>query len=126
MVTNEVRTAHEPDVLNPNCPTRLVLDRIGDRWTVLVVLLLRDGPVRFTALRTALGGVAPKVLTQTLKAMARDGLVTRTVYAEVPPKVTYELTELGQSLRAPIEAVATWAESNVSSIMAAREAASAG
>jgi DNA-binding HxlR family transcriptional regulator len=91
-----------------------VLDRIGDKWTVLVVLLLSDGPMRFSQLRRRLGRVAPKVLTQSLRRMERDGLVTREVFAEVPPRVEYALTNLGQSLIKPISVIADWAEVNVS------------
>ncbi|WP_207938889.1 winged helix-turn-helix transcriptional regulator [Actinomadura darangshiensis] len=109
------------DAFDPNCPTRLVLDRIGDKWSVLVVLGLSDGPRRFTGLRGLIGGVTPKVLTQTLRAMERDGLLTRTVFAEVPPRVEYALTPLGLSLQAPIQAVADWAEENVEAVVSARE-----
>lgn len=111
------------DVFDPNCPTRLVLDRIGDKWSALVVLTLLNGPRRFTQIRDRIGGVTPKVLTQTLRAMARDGFITRRVYAEVPPRVEYELTPLGRSLEAPIQAIAVWAEENVNEVMAARAAA---
>jgi DNA-binding HxlR family transcriptional regulator len=110
------------DAFDPNCPTRLILDRIGDKWSVLVVLSLRDGRHRFTELRDKIGGVTPKVLTQTLRAMERDGLLTRHVYAEVPPRVEYELTDLGRSLQGPIQAVTDWAEANVNEVMSAREA----
>lgn len=109
------------NAFDPSCPTRVVLDRIGDKWSVLVVLLLLDGPRRFTELRDAIGGVTPKVLTQTLRAMARDGLLTRTVFAEVPPRVEYELTPLGRSLARPIRSIADWADENVHTVMAARE-----
>lgn len=109
------------DITNPQCPARLVLDRIGDKWTVLVVSMLRAGPRRFTALRNAIGGVAPKVLTQTLRSLQRDGLLTRTVYPEIPPKVVYELTDLGRSLCDPIETVVRWAEDNVNNVLRARE-----
>jgi DNA-binding HxlR family transcriptional regulator len=77
--------APEGNLFDPECPTRLVLDRIGDKWTVLIVLLLSDGPLRFSEIRDQLGRVAPKVLTQTLRRMERDGLVTREIFAEVPP-----------------------------------------
>ena len=110
------------NAFDPNCPTRLVLDRIGDKWSVLVVLSLRDGRRRFTELRDMIGGVTPKVLTQTLRAMERDGLVTRQVYAEVPPRVEYGLTALGRSLQAPIEAITEWAERHAADITAARAA----
>jgi DNA-binding HxlR family transcriptional regulator len=106
---------------DPWCPSRLVLDRIGDRWSVLVVLMLGDGPRRFSELRDKLGQVTPKVLTQTLRAMERDGLLTRTVFAQVPPRVDYELTALGHSLRLPLEAVNDWAEQHVTEVMSARE-----
>lgn len=109
------------DAFDPNCPTRVVLDRLGDKWTVLVVGLLSDGPMRFTRLREGIGGVAPKVLTQTLRSLERDGLVTRTVHAQVPPRVDYELTDTGRSLAAPLDVLRDWAEVHVARILAARE-----
>lgn len=121
MVTDQL-SAGDGDVYDPQCPTRLVLDRVGDKWTVLVVLLLRDGPLRFGELRERMGGIAPKVLTQTLRVLERDGLLIRTVYPQIPPKVTYELTDLGHSLREPVNAVARWAEDNVHAVLAARAA----
>ncbi|MFL6098873.1 MAG: winged helix-turn-helix transcriptional regulator [Actinomycetales bacterium] len=108
------------DLFDPDCPTRLVLDRIGDKWTVLVVLLLSDGALRFSELRRLLGRVAPKVLTQTLRRMERDGLVSREVFAEVPPRVDYALTDLGQSLIRPIAVVGEWAEVHVNLITRAQ------
>jgi DNA-binding HxlR family transcriptional regulator len=110
------------DLFDPDCPTRLLLDRIGDKWTALVVLLLSDGPMRFSQVRGQLGRVAPKVLAQTLRRMERDGLVTREVFAEVPPRVEYELTDLGQSLIEPIAVLADWAEVHVGQITAAQAA----
>jgi len=112
----------EGDLFDPDCPTRLVLDRIGDKWTVLIVLLLSDGPMRFSELRAQLGRVAPKVLTQTLRRLERDGLVTREIFAEVPPRVEYTLTGLGHSLTKPIAVIGDWAEVNVGRITAAQEA----
>jgi DNA-binding HxlR family transcriptional regulator len=114
--------AYEGDLFDPDCPTRLVLDRIGDKWTVLVVLLLSDGPMRFTDLRGHLGRVAPKVLTQTLRRMERDGLVTREIFAEVPPRVEYTLTDLGHSLIDPIAVIGDWAEVHVHRVTAAQAA----
>jgi DNA-binding HxlR family transcriptional regulator len=114
--------AYEGDLFDPDCPTRLVLDRIGDKWTVLVVLLLSDGPMRFTDLRGHLGRVAPKVLTQTLRRMERDGLVTREIFAEVPPRVEYTLTDLGHSLIDPIAVIGDWAEVHVHLVTAAQAA----
>ena len=109
------------NAFDPDCPTRVVLDRIGDKWTVLVIGALVDGPLRFTALRQRVGGVAPKVLTQTLRAMERDGLLTRTVFAQVPPRVDYALTDLGVSLGGPIAVLTDWAEAHVGRIVAARD-----
>ena len=102
-----------------------MLDRIAEKWTGLVVLALDDQTLRFGELRERIGGVAPKVLTQTLRALERDGLVTRRVYAEVPPRVEYTLTDLGRSLREPLGAVQDWAERNVSRVLAARDRAAA-
>ena len=109
------------NAFDPDCPTRVVLDRIGDKWTVLVIGALDGGSLRFSELRTRIGGVAPKVLTQTLRAMERDGLLTRTVHAQVPPRVDYELTPLGASLTAPIATLTDWAETHLSRILASRE-----
>ena len=114
------------DAFDPDCPTRVVLDRIGDKWTVLVINALHDGPLRFSELRARIGGVAAKVLTQTLRAMERDGLLTRTVHAQVPPRVDYELTPLGASLTAPIQALTEWAETHLTQILGARETYDAG
>ena len=120
MVTNR-GVLERGNAFDPDCPTRVVLDRIGDKWTVLVIGALADGPLRFTALRQRVGGVAPKVLTQTLRAMERDGLLTRTVFAQVPPRVDYALTELGVSLGGPIGVLTDWAEAHVGRIVAARD-----
>jgi len=110
-----------PDAFAKECSSRVVLDRIGDRWTVLLVIALADGALRFSQLRTKVEGITPKVLTQTLRALERDGLVTRTVFAEVPPRVEYELTELGRDLLAPIDAIRIWAEAHAARIVANRE-----
>ena len=109
------------DILSPACPSRTVLRHVVDRWTPLVVTVLADGPNRFGELRARVGGVTPKVLTQTLRSMERDGLVTRTQLPGVPPRVDYELTDLGRSLQAPIDALRTWIEANSARILAHRE-----
>ena len=127
MVTKQVSVTEHPfaegrgNAFDPDCPTRVVLDRIGDKWTVLVIGALAAGPLRFTELRARIGGVASKVLTQTLRAMERDGLLTRTVFAQVPPRVDYALTDLGVSLGGPIAVLTDWAETHVSTILAARD-----
>jgi DNA-binding HxlR family transcriptional regulator len=99
------------------------LARIGDKWTVLVVELLcaGRGPVRFNEIRRAIDGISQRMLTLTLRGLERDGLVTRTVHPTVPPRVDYELTELGQSLRVPLVAVAEWARANRGSIVESRK-----
>ncbi|HEX9334778.1 MAG TPA: helix-turn-helix domain-containing protein [Pseudonocardiaceae bacterium] len=118
----ETETPQAWNVFDPACPTRAVLDRIGDRWTVLVVLILLSGTQRFGELRDQIRGVSPKVLTATLRALERDGLVVRHVYAEVPPRVDYTLTELGRSLETPLRAIRDWAETNMPAIERARAA----
>ena len=110
-----------PNAFARACASRVVLDRIGDRWTVLLVISLADGALRFSQLRAKIEGITPKVLTQTLRALERDGLVTRTVFAEVPPRVEYELTDLGRDLLAPIGAIRVWAEEHAARIVKNRE-----
>jgi DNA-binding HxlR family transcriptional regulator len=109
-----------PNVYSPLCPTRKVLDLIADKWTVLVMGLLKHGPHRFSAILRQVEGVSQKVLTQTLREMERNGLVTRTVYAEVPPRVEYELSPLGRTLTEPLYAITRWAEAHISAVMAAQ------
>lgn len=110
------------NVLDPECPSRVVFQRVGDKWASLVIQVLADGPVRFSELRTMVSVVTPKVLTQTLRTLERDGLVTRKVFAQVPPRVDYELTELGRSLLEPLAVLRRWAEDNVPTILDARDA----
>jgi DNA-binding HxlR family transcriptional regulator len=110
------------DVLNVNCPTREVLTRVGDRWTMLVVTALAAEPfLRFSELRRRVGGVTQKMLTQTLRALERDGLVTRTVIATVPVTVEYRLTPLGHSLADTVHVLRQWAYANVEQLQASRE-----
>jgi DNA-binding HxlR family transcriptional regulator len=98
-----------------------VLARVGDKWTVLVVNTLGRGPQRFNELRRAIGSISQRMLTLTLRALERDGLVTRTVFPTVPPRVDYELTKLGRSLLEPITALGTWAVRNRNTIETARK-----
>lgn len=106
-----------------DCPTRGLLDRIGDRWTVLVVGALEDGPHRFSELARTVQGISQKMLTQTLRGLEQDGLVTRTVHAEVPPRVEYALTDVGRSLLEPLGALDAWAREHMAAVLAARAAA---
>jgi DNA-binding HxlR family transcriptional regulator len=98
----------------------MVLDRIGDRWTVLVVGALSTGPMRFGELARRVEGVSQKMLTQTLRGLERDGLVTRTVHAQVPPRVDYELTSAGRTLIDPLAALDAWACAHLPAIRESR------
>lgn len=120
-----------PDALRPydpyarECPSRRLLDRIGDRWTVLIVAALEDGPQRFSHLLRTVEGISQKMLTQTLRALEADGLVLRTVHAEIPPRVEYELTPLGRSLLAPLGALIDWATEHMGEVDAVQQARTA-
>ena len=103
-----------------DCPTREVLDRIGDRWSVLIIGFLTTGPQRFSELGRRIDGISQKMLTQTLRGLERDGLITRTVFPVIPPHVEYELTELGLTLRAPLAALETWARDHMDVVVEAR------
>jgi DNA-binding HxlR family transcriptional regulator len=97
-----------------------VLSRIGDKWTVLVVNLMGKGPKRFNEMKREVGGISQRILTLTLRGLKRDGLVTRSVYPTVPPRVEYALTDLGRSLLAPVRELGAWALSNQKTIEEAR------
>jgi DNA-binding HxlR family transcriptional regulator len=104
-----------------DCPVREVLDRVGDKWSVLIVVLLGRRTHRFSELHRAIEGISQRMLTLTLRALTRDGLVTRTAYATVPPRVDYELTELGRTLLVPLTVLDEWANAHRDHIRAARE-----
>src|SRR6516162_8754432 len=97
-----------------------VLDRVGDKWSVLVVVMLGDGPKRFNELRRSIASISQRMLTLTLRGLERDGLVTRTVFPTIPPRVDYRLTELGRSLLHPVAALGNWARENHARIVQAR------
>jgi DNA-binding HxlR family transcriptional regulator len=105
-----------------DCPSRQVLDRIGDTWSVLIVGALADGPRRYTELAKRIEAISPKMLTQTLRGLERDGLVGRTVHAVVPPRVDYALTPLGTSLLTLVGALESWAEAHIGDVQHARAA----
>jgi len=109
-----------PNPYAADCPTRRALDRIGDKWSVLIVALLAKRTHRFAELRRGISGISQKMLTQTLRSLERDGLVTRTIYAEVPPRVEYTLTPLGRTLVDPIQAVVAWAEDHITVVETAQ------
>jgi len=109
------------NVFDSNCPTRQVLDCIADKWSVLIIRRLAEGTLRFAQLRRAVDGISQKVLTNTLRTLERDGIITRRIYASVPPKVEYSLTSLGRSLCSLVEGICGWAEANIEQVLAARE-----
>jgi DNA-binding HxlR family transcriptional regulator len=120
MSPGDRKVIRPPPIRQETCPVREVLDRIGDKWSVLVVSLLGDGPKRFSELRRSIDGISQRMLTLTLRGLERDGLVTRTVYPTVPPRVDYELTSLGRTLLVPIMALSAWADENRRKIQEAR------
>lgn len=108
------------DAYSAPCPSRAALDRIADKWTALIVGALAEETMRFSELRYVIGGISEKMLTQTLRSLERDGLLTRTVHPTVPPKVEYRLTDLGRTLEAPLGAVRDWAERHINDVNTAR------
>lgn len=100
---------------------REVLNRVGDKWSVFIVAMLGEGPMRFSELRRSIEGISQRMLTLTLRGLERDGLVTRTVYPTVPPRVEYELTKLGRTLLEPVAQLAAWAEAKRTEIQRARD-----
>ena len=108
-------------VVVEDCPAREILDRVGDKWSVLVIVLLGQHTHRFNELHRAVEGISQRMLTLTVRALQRDGLVSRTVYATVPARVDYELTELGRTLLVPLGALYDWANMHRDDIQAARK-----
>jgi DNA-binding HxlR family transcriptional regulator len=109
------------DPYNAKCPTRMVLDRIGDKWTVLVLGLLSARPLRFNQLRREIDGLTQKMLSQTLKALERDGLVTRKVTPTVPVSVEYSITPLGATLSATLDQLQLWARAHIGEVIKAQK-----
>jgi DNA-binding HxlR family transcriptional regulator len=110
-----------PDAYDANCPTRLVLDRVADKWAVLLLGLLAKEPLRFNQLRRAIAGLSQKMLSQTLKSLERDGLVSRKAFATVPVTVEYSITPLGQTLTATVDALRLWAEAHIGEVQQAQQ-----
>jgi DNA-binding HxlR family transcriptional regulator len=118
------RPAPAPDhqLSHVNCrKVSQVLARVGDKWSVLIVMLLGGGPRRFNEIKRMVEGISQRMLTLTLKGLERDGMVTRTVTPTIPPRVDYELTDLGHSLLVPVRGLGDWAQENMARIEAARE-----
>lgn len=121
MVTDPARTVFGSPY-RADCPTRRILDRIGDRWTVLIVGVLSEGDARFSQLARQIEGVSQKMLTQTLRGLERDGLVRRTVFPEVPVRVEYALTDAGRTLCEPLRALEDWSIAHLDEVSASQHA----
>ncbi len=119
------KNSSAPSVLNARCLSRLVLERIADKWTALIIRVLSEGTHRYIELQRRIGGVSQKMLTQTLRSLERDGLVRRTVHPVVPPKVEYSLTPLGRTLIEPLHAICKWSEKHLAELEANRAKAAA-
>ncbi|MBN9348680.1 MAG: helix-turn-helix transcriptional regulator [Devosia sp.] len=120
-----VKQVREDEPLRPlaeRCPIRGVLDKLGDKWSMLVILELAGGECRFSELRRRIPDISQKMLTQTLRILQRDGLVGRTVHPSVPPAVSYDLTVMGKSLLTPFGALVAWADEHHPAVVTAREA----
>jgi DNA-binding HxlR family transcriptional regulator len=109
-----------PNAYSADCPTRQILDRVGDKWAVLILLLLRDEPMRFNRLRRAIEGISQKMLSQVLKSLERDGLIRRRVIPTVPVTVEYSLLPLGATLAEAVDPLRAWAETNLKEVLAAQ------
>jgi DNA-binding HxlR family transcriptional regulator len=115
-------TVHLPDPNTEDCRAlSSILARVGDKWTVLIVVLLGDGPKRFNEIKRMVGGISQRMLTFTLRGLERDGLVTRTVFPTTPQRVDYELTKLGSTLWEAVEPLSLWARAHVGEILTSRK-----
>ncbi|HEX7883870.1 MAG TPA: helix-turn-helix domain-containing protein [Afipia sp.] len=122
MEPEHINVTAGPEQLPGDCTVvGSILSRIGDKWSVLVIMLIGDGPRRFNEIKRMVGGISQRMLTLTLRGLERDGLVTRTVFPTIPPRVDYELTELGHSLKEPVKHLGSWAFAHLSKIQSARE-----
>jgi DNA-binding HxlR family transcriptional regulator len=119
------KASGSPSVMDAQCPSRLVLDRIADKWTALIIQILARGTMRYAALQREIGGISQKMLTQTLRTLERDGLVQRKVHPVVPPKVEYSLTKLGRTLIEPLHTLCRWSEKHLAELQANRARARA-
>ena len=117
-------TEESSSVYSEICPAREILDRVADKWTTLVIGILSEAkaPVRFGEFRRLIGGISQKMLTQTLRDLERDGLVVRTAYPVIPPRVEYSLTPLGETLQAPLRSLADWAHQHMAAVHQAQAA----
>ncbi len=118
-IVGDVSEPLDPDMFACCTDTQIPM-RIGDKWAAKIITCLRDGPRRFSELQVPLRGITPKVLTESLRAMERDGMITRTAYPEIPPRVEYALTDLGRSLFEPLDAQCAWTRAHFDELSAAR------
>jgi DNA-binding HxlR family transcriptional regulator len=109
-----------PNVYSADCPTRQILDRVGDKWAVLILLLLQEQPIRFNQLRRTIEGISQKMLSQVLKSLERDGLIRRRAIATVPVTVEYSITPLGVTLAAAVDPLRDWAERHLKEVQVAQ------
>ena len=117
----DARSDTKPDPNHADCRgVASVLSRVGDKWSVFVIMMLGGGPKRFNELKRMINGISQRMLTLTLRGLERDGLVTRTIFPTIPPRVDYELTDLGRGLSQPVEALGRWAMEHLAQIEAAR------
>lgn len=121
-----MRQALDPDMFDEACPSGAGPLRVGDKWTGMIISCLEHGPRRFSELQVPLRRITPKVLTETLRRLERDGLITRTAYPEIPPRVEYELTDLGRTLLEPLAAARVWCEDHLPRLLEARHRATPG
>lgn len=117
---NVLQISNSWDAYQTECPTRLVLNRIADKWAVLVLGLLESETKRFSVLQREIGGISQKMLTQTLRGLERDGLIARTIYPTVPPKVEYTITSLGKTLVGLLAALRVWSETHIEEVQQAQ------
>ena len=116
------RSGQRPDPNHADCRgVASVLSRVGDKWSVFVIMMLGDGPKRFNELKRMINGISQRMLTLTLRGLERDGLVTRTIFPTIPPRVDYELTDLGRGLAEPVKALGQWAFTHLPEIEGARK-----
>lgn len=120
--TTDLRKYGGADAYLRGCPSRAVLDVLANKWTMLVIGALAAGPMRFGELRRRLDGITQKMLSQTLRALERDGLVSRTVYPTIPPRVEYAHTDLGRNVGTLLDAIRVWSETHINEILTARAA----
>jgi DNA-binding HxlR family transcriptional regulator len=121
-VTIKVNQPDRTAMTAGRCRVREILDRVGDKWSLFVIFQLGGGPQRFTALKRSVDGISQRMLTVTLRGLERDGIVSRTMYPVMPPRVDYELTKMGQSLLDAVASLMAWADAHLDDVDAARQA----